>query len=90
MESPLPQLDKPQMALVLTNMLKPILKRKVVLVPKNFLETRDHWLRRALYETIDDPKHAIMKNIISQTPYSQGDFYNPYRKLAASISKYVP
>lgn len=95
MDNTLPEIDKAKMAIVLFNMTTPILRRKVVQMPRtnNMFGTRednDVYINRRITEIFTfEPKYAMLKNIVQNTPYRPD--CNGYMRLARSgVIKYVP
>jgi hypothetical protein len=90
----LPELDTPQMAIALLNIFKPVLARKVMYGSKNYGmlgETEDTttFTSRRLLEVLEfDPKNAVLKKIVSNTPF-RCDPAIGYMPLARQLYKHV-
>ena len=87
--------NKQQISNFLMKLLMPSLKRQLQAKPKTFwnwtMETRVRFVSKALGEILKDPKNAVMKNIIDQTPYKTTDGFldMPYYQLAVQLQHVV-
>lgn len=87
--------NKQQMAIFVLNVLTPTLKKKIQEKPRTFwnytINSRVRFVSAALKEILDDPKNAILKNAIQNTPYAttNGFLDMPYYALASKLQNVV-